>query len=74
MGRHPKNRGLNDGGCVNPMMVCEKAHTMRIPENSALLKDKTDDEEKEYIDRMHKRKMAEVANYLAHSMNAHADK
>jgi hypothetical protein len=55
-------------------MVCETAHTVRISEDSAVLKNKTPQEEKDYIERLHKRKMAEVGNYLATSSLAHSDK
>ncbi|BAH94790.1 Os10g0199200 [Oryza sativa Japonica Group] len=61
-------------GYVNPTMVCETAHTVRISEDSAVLKNKTPQEEKDYIERLHKRKMAEVGNYLATSSLAHSDK
>nr|AAM74368.1 Hypothetical protein [Oryza sativa Japonica Group]AAN04178.1 Hypothetical protein [Oryza sativa Japonica Group]AAP52297.1 hypothetical protein LOC_Os10g08510 [Oryza sativa Japonica Group] len=59
---------------VNPMMVCETTHTVRISENSTVLKNKIDEEKKDYVECLHKRKMAEVANYLAHSMLSHSDK
>uniref|UniRef100_I1QZ87 Ubiquitin-like protease family profile domain-containing protein n=1 Tax=Oryza glaberrima TaxID=4538 RepID=I1QZ87_ORYGL len=58
---------------VNPILVCETAHTVRISENSAVLKNKTDEEKKDYIEHLHKRKMA-VENYLAHSMLTHSNK
>ncbi len=61
-------------GYVNPTMVCETAHTVRISEDSAVLKNKTHQEKKDYIERLHKRKMAEVGNYLATSFLAHSDK
>nr|BAC20869.1 hypothetical protein [Oryza sativa Japonica Group] len=61
-------------GYVNPTMVCETAHTVRISEDSAVLKNKTPQEKKDYIERMRKRKMAEVGNYLATSFLAHSDK
>lgn len=65
------------------MMVCETAHTVQISENSAVLKNKirypvlknkTDEEKKNYVERLHKRKMADVGNYLATSFLTHSDK
>uniref|UniRef100_A0A0E0GK70 Ubiquitin-like protease family profile domain-containing protein n=1 Tax=Oryza nivara TaxID=4536 RepID=A0A0E0GK70_ORYNI len=55
-------------------MVCKTAHTVWISEDSAVLKNKTPQEKKDYIERLHKRKMAEVGNYLATSFLAHSDK
>uniref|UniRef100_A0A0E0DCW9 Ubiquitin-like protease family profile domain-containing protein n=1 Tax=Oryza meridionalis TaxID=40149 RepID=A0A0E0DCW9_9ORYZ len=55
-------------------MVCETVHTVRISEDSAVLKNKTPQEKKDYIKRLHKRKMPEVGNYLATSFLAHSDK
>uniref|UniRef100_A0A0E0MM80 Ubiquitin-like protease family profile domain-containing protein n=1 Tax=Oryza punctata TaxID=4537 RepID=A0A0E0MM80_ORYPU len=59
---------------VNPTMVCETAHTVWISEDSAVLKNKIPQEKKDYIERLHNRKMAEVGNYLATSFLTHSDK
>uniref|UniRef100_A0A0E0D310 Uncharacterized protein n=1 Tax=Oryza meridionalis TaxID=40149 RepID=A0A0E0D310_9ORYZ len=66
MGRRSKNGASI--AYVNQMMICETGHTVRISENS------TPEEKKDYIERLHKRKMAEVGNYLATSFLAHSDK
>ncbi len=56
------------------MMVCETAHTVRLNMDGPELKDKTDEDKKAYVERLHKKKRIEVETYLGQAMLMHTDK
>lgn len=72
MGRRPKNGGLNR--ICQPNDGLRDGHTVRLNMDGPELKDKTDEEKKAYVERLHKKKRIEVETYLGQAMLMHVDK
>ncbi|KAF0913483.1 hypothetical protein E2562_022375 [Oryza meyeriana var. granulata] len=61
-------------GYLDPTRICKAQHTIDIYDDSAVLKDKSPEEKKEYIKKLRGDKSREVVAYIGRAMLSYQDK